>query len=100
MALDQHTIEIPTGATPAREDRTLIGSAPGVANLSGAAGATVTTAVAMSDLPANYSVVVNPGQGCLWFVDGKTDSGFNVNLVPISGTAAIAAGTFDVVVIA
>ena len=99
MAIDQHTVTIPTGAQPANTDRTLIGNLAGVANLSGAAGVTVTTAVVMADLPAAYSVHVNPGQGCMAFVDGKTNAGFNVHLVPLSGTATISAGTFDVTVI-
>ena len=100
MALDQHTISVPNGALPANQDRTIIGSLPGVANAAGAAGATVSTAVTMGDLPPNYSVIVNPGQGCGWFVSGKTSTGFTVNLVPFSSTATVAAGTFDVVVVA
>ena len=82
------------------QDRTIIGTVPDIANAAGAAGATVTTAVSMSDLPPNYSVLVNPGQGCGAFVSGKTNTGFNVNLVPFSGTGVVAAGTFDVVVVA
>ena len=100
MALDQHTISIPSGAAPAMPDRTIIGVLPGVVNAAGAAGVTVTTSVAMTDLPPNYTVVVNPGQGCGAFVSGKTSQGFNVSLVPFSGTAVVAAGAFDVVVLA
>ena len=100
MALDQHTVSVPSGASPAYQDRTVVGSLPGVANAAGAAGVTVTTAVVMADLPPEYGVYVNPGQGCAWFVDGKTSSGFNVHLVPLTSTATIAAGTFDAVVVA
>ncbi len=100
MALDQHTVSVPTGASPANTDRTMIGNLADVANLAGAAGVTVTTAVVMADLPAHYSVHVNPGQGCGVFVDGKTNAGFNVHLVPFAGTLSIGAGTFDVTVIA
>ena len=100
MALDQHIISVPNGAAPANQDRTVIGSLPGVSNAASAAGATVSTAVSMDDLPPNYSVIVNPGQGCGWFISGKTSAGFTVNLVPFSSTATVAAGTFDVVVVA
>jgi hypothetical protein len=100
MALDQHTVSVPSGASPAYQDRTVVGNLPGVTNAVGAAGATVTTAVAMADLPPTYSVHVNPGQGCGWYVDGKTSTGFNVHLVPFSGSGVVAAGTFDVTVIA
>ncbi|OYV51439.1 MAG: hypothetical protein B7X10_00715 [Burkholderiales bacterium 21-58-4] len=100
MALDQHTVSVPTGAQPANTDRTTIGNLADLANLSGAAGVTVTTAVAMADLPAHYSVHVNPGQGCAVFVDGKTNAGFNVHLVPLTSALSIAAGTFDVTVVA
>jgi len=100
MALDQHTISIPTGSTPANTDRTLIGNIVDVPNLAGAAGVTVTTAVAMADLPANYSVHVSPSQGCGVFISGKTNAGFNVNLVPFAATVVIDAGVFDLTVVA
>lgn len=101
MARDQHTIEVPDGAFPSREDRTLIGVLANQANPVGsAAGAIVTVAVAIDDLPDNYAVSVNPGQDCRWYVDAKTNGGFNVNLVPVTGTDTIAAGTFDVAVLA
>lgn len=100
MALEQHTVSVPTGANPARTDRTLIGSVPNVPNAAGAAGATVSTAVAMSGLPSAYSVQVTPGQEAYAWVTNKTSSGFTVNLAPISSSASIAAGTFDAVVVA
>ena len=100
MALEQHTVSVPTGAMPARTDRTIIGSVPNVPNAAGAAGATVSTAVAMSGLPAAYSVTVNPGQAAFWWVSNKTSSGFTVNLAPTTSSASIAAGTFDAVVVA
>ncbi len=101
MPLDQHTIEVPDGASPANTDRTIIGSVPNVANIAGgSAGASVTVAVAMANLPANYSVLVNPGQDATWFVGSKTSSGFTVTLNPRLATNTLAAGTIDVVVVA
>ena len=102
MGLIQHSIEVPNGANQARSDRTILGSNEGTANASGAAGATVSTTVTLpnANLPAQYSVLVNPGQGCGWYVDTKTANSFVVHLVPFSGTATIAAGAFDAVVVA
>ncbi|MHB0992712.1 MAG: hypothetical protein ACYC0M_15745 [Burkholderiales bacterium] len=100
MSLIQRAISVPGGSAPAFQDRAIIGSQQGIANAAGAAGVTVTVAVSFADLPPNYSALVNPGQGCGWFISGKTNSGFNVNLVPFSSTAIVAAGSFDVTVIA
>ncbi len=102
MSLIQNHIESPDGATPARTDRAILGVVPGIANAAGgSAGAAVVTAVALpstADLPANYAVVVNPGQDATWFVSGKTATGFNVTLTPRLATNTLAAGTFDVVI--
>ncbi len=99
--LDQHTIEVPDGASPASTDRTLIGSVPNVANIAGgAAGASVTTAVAMENLPANYSVLITPDQDAVAYVTNKTSSGFNVVLNPRLAANTLGAGTFDVLVVA
>lgn len=65
----------------------------------------VTVPIAFNNLPLNsnsqplYGVFVNPGQDCRWYVpqNSKTNSGFNVVLVPTTGTA-IAAGNIDVMV--
>lgn len=103
MSLDQHTIEVPDGCAPARTDRTILGSIEATPNAAGAAGATVSTTVtlpASANLPAQYSVIVNPGQGCGWYVDTKTPNSFVVHLVPFTGTASVAAGAFDAVVVA
>ena len=100
MAIDQHTISVPSGANPAWADRTIIGSLPNVPNpAAAAAGDTVSVNVAFgNDLPGNsYGVFVNPGQACNWWVSNKANAGFTVNL---QSSATVAAGTFDVVVIA
>lgn len=94
-----HTVDAPDGMPLAREDRKIHGTLTGIANAAGAAGATVSTVVTLpesANLPAGYYVGVSPSQGCLWYVSNKTSNSFTVNLIPLSGTAAIAAGTFDV----
>jgi hypothetical protein len=104
MSTLQHTIESPDGATPAHQDRTVIGALPGVANAAGGgAGAAVTTTVtlpASANLPANYSVLINPGQDATWFVSNKTFDSFQVTLTPRLAANTLAAGSFDAVIVA
>ncbi|GEM_PF-5735931 len=96
-----HAIAVPSGAVQANQGQVLIGSIPGVANAAGGgAGAAVVTAVSVPGLPASYSVLVNPGQDATAFVSGKTSTGFNVTLTPRLAANTLAAGTFDVVIVA
>jgi hypothetical protein len=102
MPFDLHTVECPDGFPPARSDRIILAQQT-VANASGVAGAAVTTAVAVpGGLPTPYSVIVTPSQACFVSVTSKTSNGFNVTLTPLYNGAntAIAAGSFDVVVLA
>jgi hypothetical protein len=74
----------------------------------GGAGSAVTTAVTFPTgfaFPAgfptpNYVVQVSPNQSCTAAVTAKTQAGFNVVLTPVPTTATLAAGTFDLTVIA
>lgn len=104
MSIIQNHIASPDGFTPAFQDRAIIGTIPGVTNaVGGAAGASVTTTVtlpASANLPTNYSVLVNPGQDATWYVNAKTANSFNVVLTPRLAANTLAAGTFDVVVVA
>lgn len=98
-----HSIEVPEGALNglSQQGRLLVATIPGVANLvGGGAGQSVVTAVSgLKNLPANYSVLVNPGQDATWFVSGKTSTGFNVTMYPRLAANTLAAGTFDVVIL-
>ena len=102
MAKELHTVSLLKGTVLAQEDRVLLGMQVAVANAAGGgAGAAVVTAVAFAgDLPAKYSVFVNPGQDATWFVSGKTATGFNVTLNPRLAANTLAAGTIDVLVVA
>lgn len=106
MSIIQNHIASPDGCTPAFQDRAIIGTIPGVTNaVGGGAGASVTTTVTLptsASLPANYSVLVNPGQDATWYVpaNSKTSNSFNVVLTPRLAANTLAAGTFDVVVVA
>lgn len=102
MSLDLHTVELLAPAQPARQDRVLVGLQIGVATAAGAAaGDAVVTAIAFADaLPAEYAVLVNPGQDATWFVSGKTANGFNVTLNPRLAANQLAAGAIDVLVFA
>lgn len=94
-----HSVETPAGSTPNQQDRVVIGTLAGVANLIGSgAGASVTTAVSMPGLPASYSVSITPDQDAVAYVTNKTQSGFDVVLNPRLATNTLAAGTFDVTI--
>ena len=100
MALDQHTISVPSGSQPNYQDRAVLGEQFGVANAAGAAGATVSTAVTFgNELPPNYAVLVDTGQDAYAWVTAKTSNGFTVNMAPVLSTNSVAAGTFNVVVV-
>jgi hypothetical protein len=80
---------------------------PNVANTGGTGGSNVTVSLATSfqdgygvgTLPNDYVVVVSPSAPAIPSVTGKTTSGFSVVLSPITASATVAAGTFDVVVL-
>lgn len=101
MGIDVHTVDQLDGSNFNRQDRVIAGMQSGVANaVGGGAGAAVTTSVSFANLPANYTVVVNPGQDATWYVNNKTSSGFDVVLTPRLAANTLAAGTFDVLVFA
>jgi hypothetical protein len=72
----------------------------GIANASGSANATVSTAVTLPNALPNstYAVFVDAGQNVAWNVTSKSTTGFTVNLVPPSG-GSVAAGSFNVLVV-
>jgi len=85
------------------QDRLIGGLQLAVANAAGgSAGASVTVAVSFaSQLPANYAVFVDIGQsGVVGTVTARTSTDFNVVLSPVLTTATVAAGTFNVLVVA
>lgn len=86
----------------AQQDRLMVGLKKSVINAAGGgAGTAVTTAVAFAEpLPANYEVFVSPNQDATWYVTSKTSLGFNVVLTPRLAATTLAAGTFDVLVVA
>ena len=101
MSLVQHAISLAQPTDPSQIDRLVVGFKVNIANVAGSgAGASVTTAVAFTDLPAKYAVHVTPSQDATFYVTSKTNSGFNVVLNPRLAANTLAAGTFDVTVIA
>jgi len=100
MAIDKHTMQVVDGSSAIFTDRTIVGVLTGVVNASGGAGVAITTAVTFSEpLPPVYAVFVTPSQFAWASVSAKTSAGFNVVLTPIAANS-IAAGTFDVLVVA
>jgi hypothetical protein len=71
-----------------------------IANASGANGATVSTTVTLPNALPNtsYMVVLDAGQSCSWFISGKTTTQFVANMIPPSGSTAIAAGSFNALI--
>jgi hypothetical protein len=76
----------------------MVGAMFGVQNAAGGgAGQPVTVTInTLKNLPANYGVLVNPGQDATWFVSGKSATGFSVTLTPRLATSTLAAGTIDI----
>ncbi|MDR9052074.1 hypothetical protein [Burkholderia multivorans] len=98
MGLPLHTVDVaPGGFGFANKDRIIAASAFGVANAAGgSAGAAVTVPVTgLSGLPANYGVMVNPGQDATWYVSAKTATGFTITLTPRLAANTLAAGSID-----
>lgn len=102
MGIDLHTVETPSGTGPdAWSDRKIIGQLVDVANVAGAgAGDSVTTVVSGLSLPSKYTVMVMPNQDAVAFVTLKTTAGFSVTLKPRLAADTLAAGTFDVLIVA
>lgn len=102
MGLDIHTIEVAPGSnSTAQPDRVVLAILEGVATAAGgSAGASVTTAIAGLQLPANYTVQVTPNQDAVPYVTSKTNSGFNVVLNPRLAANTLAAGTVDITIFA
>ena len=102
MSIPVHVVDCLDGSQFLFTDKVIAGLQLGVANVAGGSnGAAVTTAVSFpaGSLPPNYLVHVTPSQAAMVSVTNKTSSGFNVVLTPLS-TVTLAAGTFDVLVIA
>ena len=102
MPFSIHDIDLADGSTPNMLDRLLGGLQLAVANASGAVGVAVTTAVSFGagQLPPNYAVFVDCGQASvIASVTAKTSTGFNVVLTPLSTSVAVAASTFNVLVV-
>lgn len=101
MAIDKRVLQTLDGSTAVFTDRMIVGVQIGLTNASGSAGAAVTTAVTFAEtLPATYTVLVQANQDAVPYVSSKTTSGFNVVLNPRLAANSVAAGTFDVIVLA
>lgn len=95
MAQEIHTLMVPNGSNNAWADRLVVGVQSGVAITTGASPTQVVTFD--YELPANYAVLVNPGQtGVSWYV---TEANKKSNSFTINWVGTVAAGFFDVVVV-
>ena len=95
MPFSIHDIDLVDGSTPTMQDRLIGGLQLAVANLSGAAGAAVTTAVSFpGPLPATYSMFVDCGQAAIvTAVTSKTSTGFKGVKTSLAATTFAASHT-------
>ncbi|WGS53568.1 hypothetical protein LFL96_21155 [Paraburkholderia sp. D15] len=101
MGQPVHTVEVPDGFQLAQPDRLLVGNLPNQANAAGSgAGATVVIPFTGLKLPATYSVLGCMSQAGDLSVGNKTQTGFTVTLTPSASTVTLAAGTFDLLIVA
>ena len=101
MAFDIHTIDVAAGSNINRLDRVIAFFQNTITSAAGSGAGPVTTAVTFSgELPATYNAFVTPNINATASITNKTSSGFNVVLNPPLASATLAAGTFDVLVIA
>ncbi len=101
MSLDLHTVEAVPGAAPNANDKLRVGYLNAIANAAGgSAGASVAVAITGLSLPPNYNVHVEVDQDANAWISSKTQSGFTVNLEPRLAANTLAAGTFNVTIVA
>jgi hypothetical protein len=102
MAIHKHTVSVLDPSTGGDSRAVIMAQRIGVANvIGGGAGLSVVTPVAFPEgLPANYQVFVTASQDAVGFVTAKTAAGFSVTLFPRLAANTLAAGTFDVLIIA
>ena len=102
MANDLHTVSVPDASDPlAQSDRIIMLLKKAFANGVGSgAGAALAVPVTGLRLPASYAVFVNPSQDATHWISNRTQTGFTVNLAPRLAANTLAAGTFDLLVLA
>lgn len=102
MGISIHLAELIPGTKLAQADRLALGAKFAVANAAGgSAGAAVTTTVTFSGpLPTRYAVSVDPHQDATWYTTNRTSTGFDVVLTPRLAAGTLAAGMFDLTILA
>lgn len=102
MAQDLHTVAVSDASDAlAQADRLFMLLKKAFANGAGSgAGAALAVPISGLRLPAFYAVFVNPGQDATWYITNRTQAGFTVNLAPRLAANTLAAGTFDLLVLA
>jgi hypothetical protein len=102
MALDVHDVSILRGSSPlAAPDRLSVLLQKQIANAAGsAAGAAVQIPITGLELPASYAVFVSTSQDATYYISGRTQSGFTINLSPRLAASTLVVGTLDLLVVA
>jgi hypothetical protein len=104
MPFEMHTVEVLDGSNFTNYDKLVVGVQNAVAHSGASVGTAVTVAVSFSTaLPSTYAVFVDGSDpNAVYSVPGasKTNAGFNVVITPVISADTLAAGTFDVLVVA
>lgn len=101
MSIPIHTISVPDAANGyARSDRIFMGLITVSYGAGGSAGAAVTAAVMVGDLPATYSVFMGASADATAFVTSQTSTGFTLNVSPRLAANTLAAGSMKVLIVA
>jgi len=96
MGFPLHTVDAHNGSDLTKLDRLGVYLKKQIATAAGSgAGAAVTIAITGLTLPAKYAVFVSPSQDATYYISGRTQSGFTINLLPRLAANTLAAGTID-----
>jgi hypothetical protein len=96
-----HTISVLDLANGfARADRIIMGLITVSYGAGGGAGAAVTAAVTLGDLPATYSVFTGASADATAYVSAQTSTGFTLNVSPRLAANTLAAGSMKVLILA
>jgi len=102
MARDLHTVAVSKASSPLSDQgklkMTLIKGFASAAG--GSAGASVATAITGLEIPTNAAVFVTASQDAVPYISGRFATGLTVNLSPRLAANTLAAGTFDLLILA
>jgi hypothetical protein len=103
MGIPLHVLDIVGGTPSTQNDRLSVVAQANLPNPVGSgAGVVVSVPVVFAEkMPtANYAAFVEANQDATTWASAKTTSGFTANIQPRLATVTLAAGTFDILILA